>query len=211
MKCEKGSLVLETAMILPVFLVFVFLLWTLIRISVIQMALDKSTSELVQSVSSSAYGISIVINKGNELKAEVKDKAEGGVDQWLEKTPDEAAEMLNIAGIDKIVKKLIGDKIDEIGFDYYSEIVGKEGPLSNAKLISAFKDNVRTKADGEISGYYGSGNVKIEEVNPVASTGKKQLYKVRVSYVVPLKLPFIENYKLTLQSVAGGYLWTSNN
>ncbi|MGX7417484.1 TadE/TadG family type IV pilus assembly protein [Carnobacterium gallinarum] len=216
LKCEKGSLLLETAMILPIFLMFIFLLWTLIRISVIQMALDKSTSDLVQSVNSSAYGISIVIDKGNELKQELKTKANGGIDQWIGKQPDEAAKMLNISGIDTYVKELVGNGIDgglpvdAIGSSYYEKIVGKEGPWSNSKLKDVFKSNIRMKDNGEISGYYGSGDIKIEEVNPVQATGKEQLYKVRVSYVVPLNLPFLNGYKVNLQSVAGGYLWTTN-
>ncbi|MDT1957322.1 TadE/TadG family type IV pilus assembly protein [Carnobacterium divergens] len=212
---EEGSLILETAIILPFFLMFVFLLWTLIRISVIQMALDKSTSELVQSVNSSAYGISIVVDKGNDLKEQVKNKAKGGLDQWLQKSPDEAAKMLNITSINNIVVDSLSAQydelvnIDQIGASYYSTVVGVNGSLSKAKLKSAFKSNVLTKTSGEISGYYGDGNVKIEKVDPVQATGHNQLYKVHVSYKVPLNLPFIEK-EIKLQSSAGGYLWTTN-
>lgn len=214
-KKEEGSLILETAIILPFFLMFVFLLWTLIRISVIQMALDKSTSELVQSVNSSAYGISIVVDKGNDLKEQVKNKAKGGLDQWLQKSPDEATKMLNITSINNIVVDSLSAQydeivnIDQIGASYYSTVVGVNGGLSKAKLKSAFKSNVLTKTNGEISGYYGDGNVKIEKVDPVQATGHNQLYKVHVSYKVPLNLPFIEK-EIKLQSSAGGYLWTTN-
>lgn len=62
-KNENGSITLEAAMMLPLFLAFVLVLIAIIRLTVVQMILQNATSEMTKQVATHIYPVSYVYDK----------------------------------------------------------------------------------------------------------------------------------------------------
>jgi hypothetical protein len=129
---NKGSITLEAALILPLFLAFVVMLMVLIRMTIIQIALDNATSELTKQVSTHMYPIALVFDAlsktdGGETtlkiydlvtKKESRDElANGSIDNLVEKTFTEPIQQMVGEIVDEALKAPI-DKLDEtVGAD----------------------------------------------------------------------------------------------
>ncbi|QGS68919.1 hypothetical protein CV093_12320 [Oceanobacillus sp. 143] len=60
LKDEDGSITLEAALVIPVFMLFIVFMASIIRISVAEIALNKSVTETAQIIANHAYPATIL-------------------------------------------------------------------------------------------------------------------------------------------------------
>lgn len=108
-KDERGSLTLEAAMVMPIFLLFVVFLATIIRISVADMALKQAVSETTEIFATSAYPIAVASGS-----------AESAANKKVEEYTNNSVQLGD-------VKTLLNVVFDSVGFDpasYFSDLAG---------------------------------------------------------------------------------------
>ncbi|MCD1260383.1 pilus assembly protein [Paenibacillus athensensis] len=67
---ENGSITLEAALVLPLFLAFVLCLMTIIKLTIVQMSLQNATSEMTKQVATH----NLLSTASDELKQIVKEQ-----------------------------------------------------------------------------------------------------------------------------------------
>ena len=70
LKSENGSITLEAALVLPFFMLFIVFMASIIRISVAEIALNKSVSETAQIISTHAYPATILSDQVENLASD---------------------------------------------------------------------------------------------------------------------------------------------
>lgn len=209
LKKQKGSILLETAIVFPIFLLFIFFLWTLIRISVMQMALDKATSEVAQTISHYAYYGSVVADGGQKMENALKEKTKGQVNQYIDNKQQQA-------GFDgEAAKEFITGVIDDVAITKFLEasiaqsLGGKNGVISNPKIRKSFIEAISINKDKHTKSYFGGGKLDIINVKADSVLEETAYYTIEASYEVPLNIPMFEDKKIILYSQSSRVMWTS--
>lgn len=179
---EDGSLTLEAAMVMPVFLLFVVFLATIIRISIADMALTKAANETAEVISAHVYP-AVLMKEGGE--AYIDDKIKNYTGDVLD---------LNKA-------KEIGNKaLEHFGIDITSIISGLAASAIEPKMKDRFME-------AQEDGLTAKGAPKVKEVEMPSSFGGGDAYLgITVTYEMKIIAPFV-NKKITLQKRAYERLW----
>lgn len=181
---EDGSLTLEAALVMPVFLLFAVFLATMIRIAIADMALKQAVSESTEIIATHAYP---VVLAGNSAQA--------FADRWITNHTDEILDLdqassladstLQVFGIDagNIFSNAIEGEVEKIIRTKFSETTGGDGLFSNDTL--------------EV------------EITEFPSLGSDSYIGIAATYEIPIQVPFV-NRTITLEQRAYERLWTGS-
>lgn len=141
MKKEKGSLAIEATISFTVFLCFMFVLMTIVKLSMVYITLNDVTSETVKKVAGMSYPLSYVNDFVNDEAA----KANNFVDEKKKSITDLANEngvesILQELGFDGGIESIIGSAEDILG-DFTNKILSK---------LEEFKINKQTELAANI-------------------------------------------------------------
>lgn len=184
-KDEKGSLTLEAAFVMPVFLLFVVFLATIIRISVADMALKQAVSETTEIFATHAYPVS---------------EAVGAVESQSNKLVEEYTN--NTIRLDD-VKSLVNFIFEGVNFDPMA--------LFTSAAESASTEVVKQKYKASNTDLFFSGDaIEIEITDLPSLTGSGDPYLgMTATYELEVKAPFVSK-TITLKERAYERIWTGN-
>ncbi|WP_162986359.1 TadE/TadG family type IV pilus assembly protein [Virgibacillus sp. Bac332] len=175
-KRENGSITLEAAMIIPLFLTLILLLTSFVKITIAEMALKESVSETAQTVAHYSYLTLTVQNVIDQKK-----------DAFIDSIADGAA---NKAGNNIIAQELMSKLAES----------AKGAIPSSSKLLEAvdesvYKEVVTEKYKQKVgsSSFYNANGIKIVGANVPVSTDKDgAMAKVEAEVELNLVIPFFE-------------------
>jgi hypothetical protein len=183
-KNEDGSITLEAALVIPVFMLFIVFMASIIRISVAEIALNKSVTETAQIIATHAYPATIL--------------SEG-----LESIADDKLSGISIGEISLTdVESLIGTTLLEfldvnISSSNYIQELGNG--LITPIIQKKFTENTNSNMDGS--------NIKVEVDLPGSINGGSDSYLgITATYDLDLTVPFIEK-TITIKKQSYERLW----
>ncbi|KMK78251.1 TadE/TadG family type IV pilus assembly protein [Alkalihalobacillus pseudalcaliphilus] len=185
-RSEDGSLTLEAAMVLPVFLLFTVFLAMMIRISVADMALKQAVSETTQIVATHAYPFALL--------------AEGGTnaaDKWIKNTTEDEV------SLDKI-SELVGEIFEAFDIDIHGILSGVASTAANPFVKNNFE---RANSDGRFE--KDGVTVTDVDVSNLSFPEFKGYIGITATYEVPIVAPFV-NRTITLEQSAYEKVWTGS-
>jgi hypothetical protein len=213
LKREQGGIVLEAALLLPLFMTFIMSLILFIQISLAEMALQTAVSESTKSIATQLYPVKLlvqeakskydqsqaagVINSAIDKVQTSREKvidAEDFIDEYAAYIPDPVLEILKW----EKEKRLQGEGKAQAEYDNLIESQIK--PRVNA----AFTPIVYAYSD---SAFIDRDNLKVTSVIlPDLFSGGETYFGVEAQLAFKLKLPFI-NRTLTLKKKAYERAW----
>ncbi|MDT1957329.1 pilus assembly protein [Carnobacterium divergens] len=202
LKENSGSMILEAAMVLPIFLTFIFFLWTMIQVSVVQIALDKATSDSVQKITKNGYLIGVLLDGADKTQKKYVDKLNKKVDTLFDNaTGGETKLSYDIANT------FITDQIGK--FDIVGVVDSAVYPmLYDTKAEGRMETMISERFSNSLAGNW-ADQIKIEEVHAENARGKNQKFKVKASFKIPLNIPFMKKFEFKVVSQSAGYFWTT--
>ncbi|WP_280772019.1 TadE/TadG family type IV pilus assembly protein [Salipaludibacillus daqingensis] len=181
---EDGSLTLEAALVMPVFLLFTVFLATMIRISIADMALKQAVSESTEIIATHAYPV-VLAGQSAQSYADrwIRNHTEEELD--LDQASSFADHILQEFGVDAgaILTNAVEGEVEKIMKAKFSETTGGDGLFSNDTL-----------------------EVEITEFPSLASDS---YIGVAATYEIPIQVPFV-NQTITLEQRAYERLWTGS-
>ncbi len=186
MKKEDGSLTLEAALVMPVFLLFTVFLATMIRISVADMALKQAVSETTEVVATHAYPAALI-----------EAEASGAIDRLIKNYTDEQFSITE-------AQQLLGFVFDTFNIDIHSYIDGL--------LAGPAEQMVKTKfEEANPDTFFSIDRINVEIVErPMSLTGSDPIVGLAATYELGIQAPFV-NRTITLEQRAYERLWTGSN
>ncbi|TJY40925.1 hypothetical protein E5161_14510 [Cohnella pontilimi] len=183
---DAGGVTLETALVMPVFLLFVFFLLFLVQTSVVTMAVQGAVSQSVRSAASSWYPIS-------QLKANAQDQSGKELPHWAGKLSG-AAETIGEFG------RLLPSPLNEWSqtlAEGTQSVEQRAAELTFRQLILGFA-NSRIVEPGRLS----LTSVHLPEDDDPSGA----FVKVEAEYRLPFRVPF-SNRPLTIRTTAQERAW----
>ncbi|AXI09536.1 hypothetical protein CUC15_11650 [Oceanobacillus zhaokaii] len=184
LKDEDGSITLEAALVIPVFMLFIVFMASIIRISVAEIALNKSVTETAQIIANHAYPATILSEElesiaGQKLSGiSIGEISLGDVENLVGTTLLEFLDV-NISG---------SNYIQELGNSAITPIIQKK-----------FTQNTNSKMDGS--------NITVEVDLPSSLNGAADSYfGITATYDLDLTVPFVEK-TITIKKQAYERLW----
>jgi hypothetical protein len=213
MKCEQGGIVVEAALLLPLFLTFIISLIMFIQISLAEMALQSAVSETTKSIAAQLYPVKLLVQEAKSkyeqsgaagaINAAVdrvqtaRSKvigAEDFIDEYAAYIPDPVLEILKW----EKEKREQGEGVLESEYDSFIE------KQINPRVNAAFTPIVYAYSD---STYIQHDNLKVTSVIlPDLFAGGKTYFGVEAELAFRLRLPFISR-TLTLKKKAYERAW----
>ncbi|MDT3426039.1 hypothetical protein J2Z22_001559 [Paenibacillus forsythiae] len=216
---SEGSMVVEAAMVLPVFLLFVLFLIFIIQMTLYSTALQSTVSDTVKEVATHMYPAALAVERTAQSGNTSGEAANG---------TDEQAASGNIAGeaagtgrtsVWSIPRLSVADWAEQ----YASELPSPldewirsaaeqgEGPLqelqaegSEMVLDTALKPLLRPYITSDILDYR---RIHVSNVVvPKLKDGAKPYFGLQVSYELPMKVPFL-NRSIVLEAASVERLW----
>lgn len=182
---ENGSITLEAAMVLPVFMLFVVFMATIIKISVAEIALNKSVSETAQVIATHAYPVTIL---AEETRSIANDKLSG-------LTINE----FNMGDVEKLVGTTFraAFDIDISGSNYIQQ-------LSSGLVTPIIQDKF---ADNVDNSFFDESNVRVDVDLPGSINGSSESYVgITAEYDMDIVVPFVD-HTITIKKKAYERLW----
>ncbi|HLR03167.1 MAG TPA: TadE family protein [Virgibacillus sp.] len=182
---EDGSITLEAAFVLPIFMVFIVFMASFIRISIAEINLNKAVSETTEVIATHAYPATILSN-GVESVAE--DKVSGI-----------SSNLLSLSELEDFANTTLKDVFDldisASGFinDLSESIIQKE-------VKKRYKENTDSSFEPDIS-------VELDLPTSINGSSEGSYLGVTASYDLGLNVPFMD-YTITLKKKGYGRLWT---
>ncbi|MBR3118345.1 MULTISPECIES: TadE/TadG family type IV pilus assembly protein [Oceanobacillus] len=185
LKSENGSITLEAALVLPFFMLFIVFMASIIRISVAEIALNKSVSETAQIISTHAYPATILSDQVENLAS---DKLSGI--------------STNIISLED-VEKLVGTSLKELlDFDpSSSNYIDQLGASVVTPIVQEkFADNMNSNSAT-------GSNINVEVELPGSINGGADSYiGITATYDLDLTVPFVDR-TITIKKQAYERLW----
>ncbi|MDP4098869.1 pilus assembly protein [Paenibacillus sp. P96] len=191
---EHGSIVLEASLVLPVFLFFILFFIYMVQMTLISTALQNAASEMAKQVASSIYPVSLAIGAA--------EGAAGTIGQ---------VEIVPSLTIEELAAEF-GSTLPEPAATWVEEaiVAGKKpleqlrGEVSEAVMDPVMKPLLKPFIEDTILDYERIHITGV--VVPGFEDGGGPYFKIELSYVLPMKVPFI--YRDTvLQAAAEERLW----
>ncbi|KGA96951.1 hypothetical protein AJ85_20735 [Alkalihalobacillus alcalophilus ATCC 27647 = CGMCC 1.3604] len=185
MRREDGSLTLEAAMVMPVFLLFTVFLAMMIRISVADMALKQAVSETTQIVATHAYPAALIVEGGANA-----------ADNWIKNFTEEE---FDLSSVENLVEEVLG----VFGVDIMDVLGGAAASATQPFVETNFS---RANSDG----LFDPSRVNVTNVDlDVSGYGLKGYFGITATYEVPIIAPFV-NRTITLEQSAYEKIWTGS-
>ncbi len=226
MKKEKGSLAIEATISFTVFLCFMFVLMTIVKLSMVYITLNDVTSETVKKIAGMSYPLSYVndfiddeaANVNNfvdEKKKSITDLAnkngsesilqELGFDGRIESIISNAETVMkNFA--DNILGKLVDFKINkqtELAANIYSDLLDKTNmPIDKSKINVKYFTLPQSETEFTYSKQFASDLTNLDE-----SRLDKDDVVLVVEYDYTIAVPFFPAYNVKLKSMAVEKAW----
>lgn len=182
---ENGSITLEAALVLPVFMLFIVFMASIIRISVAEIALNKSVNETSKIIATHAYPATILAEEASGL---VGDKLSG-------LTLGE----VSLTDVEDLVGTSIREflDIDVSGSNYLNDL----GTSAITPIIKEkFAENMNSNSES-------INNLTVEVEMPNSLNGGEGSYLgIIASYDLDLTVPFVEK-TITIKKQAYERLW----
>lgn len=182
---EDGSITLEAAMVLPVFMLFVVFMASIIRIAIAETALNKSVSETAEIIATHAYPATILTESAKNI---ANDKLAGiSINEF------------NLSDVESLVGSTFREKFDlDISGSNFLQQVGAD--LLTPKIKEKFNENVNTLSFDE-------ANIQVEVELPGSFNGSPDSYiGITATYDMDLIVPFVD-HTITLKKKAYERLW----
>jgi hypothetical protein len=212
-KSEQGGIVLESALILPLFLTFIVALILFIQISLAEMALQSAVTETAKSIATQLYPVKLVVQEAkikydqsqtssviNSVITRVQSArgkiigAEDFIDDYSAYIPDQILDIL------KLEKEMREQGEGALQTEYNSFIENQFRPRVNdafTPIVFAYSDSALIRRD----------NLKVTSVIfPDLLTGGEKYFGVEAQLAYRLRLPFI-NRTLMLKKRAFERAW----
>jgi len=192
-KKEDGNMILEAAIIAPVFMLFIFFLWILIMVSAAQMNLDRATKDAVEGACKTGYVIGYIGSAGDKMKDALEDKIEEVVDEKV------GSGMGNTT-VYSIIKDAVKGFVSKIELNElsYDKAYGSEGILFGEKQLQSM---IKKDLEESISGKWAQ-NVVVKYTEK-----SSEFMNIKVICEVPINIPLVKDYKIKLSSTAKNYIW----
>ncbi|GGH77583.1 hypothetical protein GCM10007096_09690 [Pullulanibacillus pueri] len=176
---------LEAALIVPIFFLFVIFLIMLIRISVAQMALDRSVSETAEVIATHAYPAGLAASA-----------AEGKIDDFIQE------KSMGTVDLDK-AKALLDKGLQNLGINIGDSLNGLSASALNPIVQKQFKDT--------IGDFFDSHDVKVIKADGLTSltAGSDAHIDIVAQYTMDMFVPFV-NKSIILKSRAYEKLWVGS-
>jgi hypothetical protein len=197
---EDGSIVVEASLIMPIFLSFVILLITMIRISIVEIELNHAVSEATKQISVHMYPIGLLYDGFSNTKYGEKTHEIAGK---VEKIRNEIIEAENKANdysafFPQEVKNLLS-----IRKKFETGVVG----VYDSLLARTFQPIVDSYVDDQIIQLE---NLQVTKITLPNLKDRDQVYfGINVRYDMPLHIPFI-NKIITFKQQAYERVWVGN-
>lgn len=184
---SEGSITVEAALVLPVFLFFVLFLMNFIYSSIVSMALGTAVSETVKMVSANMYPVALSYEKFSQTEMHGKiEGAYGRIVKAREKYLDIEQTVVNYA---ELLPSPIGDFVKLIkekreGFedDMAGELSERIGTPIFRPLLAQFVDDRLIDPD----------RMTVSRVTlPNLKNRQNAYFGLEVSYRLPLRIPFL--------------------
>jgi TadE-like protein len=181
-RSEDGSLTLEAAMVMPVFLLFVVFLATIIRISVADMALRNAVNDTAEVVAAHVYPAALLENGVNDaLDSKIK------------------AYTRSVVSLEDI-KTLANSVLKELDISIMDYVNGLAGNVLTSPVQSKFEQSNK-------DALFNKEKLKVEVELPSSLSGGEAYVEIKASYEVSITAPFV-NKKITLHKKAYERLWS---
>lgn len=190
---ENGSITIEAALIIPIFLTFVLFLSSLIKITVAEMALQKAVDETAQNVSHYSY-LAMVAQK------KIKKTTDGFVDSLTDKSKESL-------GNHTIANHLL-EKISQAGKDF----IPTSGDAINQFSDGFYEGIVRSSYEKHIgtSQFYNPSGIKVIQSSfPTGTSGEAADVKIEAENTLKIVVPFFEK-EIKIKKIAVERGWVGN-
>lgn len=193
-KKEDGNMILEAAIVAPVFMLFIFFLWILIMVSAAQMKLDRATKDAVEGACKAGYIIGYVGSAGDKMKDKLEEKVEEVADDKMVTKNDSGNFIYSM--FKDAVKNILGT-ID-LNEASYGAAYGTGGLIfGQNQLKSAIAKDLTESMGGDWA----------EKVVVEYTEESNEFVAIKVTCEVPINIPLVKDYKMKLSCNAKSYIW----
>ncbi|WP_379155000.1 TadE/TadG family type IV pilus assembly protein [Paenibacillus sp. sgz5001063] len=208
----EGSMVVEAAMVLPMFLLFVLFLIFIVQMTLYSTALQSTASDTVKVISTHMYPAALAAQKWGEKGDTVSGSDESGEVPGDAASPDKWS--VPRLSLEEWSDSYVADLPQPIA-DWVSTAVKRgEEPLqelqaeaSEAALDLALKPVIKPYLSTDWLDY---DRIHVSNVIvPDLKTGEKPYFGLVMSYALPMKVPFL-NQRIVLEASAVERLWIGN-
>ncbi|HEY4430438.1 MAG TPA: TadE family protein [Paenibacillus sp.] len=207
---EEGSMVVEAAMVLPIFLLFVLFLISIVQMTLYSTALQSTASDTVKSISTHMYPAALAVQTWGATSETGEESVKSGTDLTAG----------NHTGSNWTIPRL---SLTDWGSSYamslpkplnewvMSALEKGEGPLqklqaetSESVLDLAIKPLLKPYLSSDLLNY---DRIHISNIIvPELKQGTRPYFGLVVSYELPMKVPFL-NQSIVLEASAVERLW----
>lgn len=194
---EQGSMVVEAALVLPMFMFFVIFLIYIVQMTLISTALQSTVSDTVKTVAAHMYPISLAVQANSDNSG----TGEPSTSHW---------EIPQLSLADWVSK--YSDSLPVPVNEWVRDAVASgEEPLQQLKnqtieavLDPVLKPVLKPFMPGNLLDYdrIHVSNVRI----PNLKSGASPYFGIEVNYALPIRVPFL-NKRIVLQAKAQERLW----
>lgn len=207
---EEGSMVVEAAMVLPFFLLFVLFLISIVQMTLYSTALQSTASDTVKSISTHMYPAALAVQKWGATSEADADAVKGGTDLSAGNPAESnwTIPRLSLTDWGSSYAMALPKPLNEW---VMSALEKGEGPLQ--KLQAETSESVLDLAIKPLLKPYLSSDLldydRIHVSNIIVPELKKSTrpyFGLVVSYELPMKVPFL-NQSIVLEASAVERLW----
>lgn len=193
---EKGSMVVEASLIMPVFIAFIILLITLIRIAMVEIALDHAVSEATKQVATHIYPVGIMVEKWKETETA------GTVQEGLEKIGNIRNQAIEMEEVIKQYGNWLPEEIIMLT-TLREQFEGKVINQYDQAVSAVFQPIVDHYVDDRVVALERFHVTKVILPN---FNGDSPYFGIEVRYDMPLAIPFFER-TITFKKQAYERIW----
>lgn len=208
---DEGSMVVEAALVLPVFLLFVLFLIFIVQMTLYSTALQSTVSDTVKIVSTHMYPAALAAEQWDDAGNEGDDGAGQNSSAGSASSSVWSIPRLSLTEWSESYVKELPEPMES----WVSAAIRKgEGPLqklqtgaSETVLDAALKPMLKPYISSDWLEY---GRIHVSNVTvPDLNKGTHPYFGLVVSYDLPMKVPFL-NQKIVLEASAVERLWIGN-
>lgn len=170
---ENGSVTLEAAVFMPVFILFLVFLIYMIRFSLVDIALNRATSETAKQIATQIYPAKLAADKLSGV-------AKSGYEEMLD----------GIKNNQDILTDGVVDSLGEQGANLLKSGAGKIVDQAQVAILTeVVKNNLEKEAEMNIINL---DNVEVESAVLPVTSGSAKYVEIIATYELDLPIPFIE-------------------
>lgn len=196
--CERGSMVVEASIVLPLFMFFVIFLIYIVQMTLIWTALQSTVSDAVKTVSSHIYPVSLAVNRGSGNGTET-----GGT-----KTSHWEIPKLSLrdwaSQYSSSLPSPVNQWIEDAAAAGDEPLQQLKNETAEALLDPVIKPILKPFMPGGLLDYE---RIHVSNISvPNLKSGEHPYFGIEVSYELPIQVPFIGK-KIVLQAKSQERLW----